>query len=359
MCSLPSITSQNPPLASRHAVVGTPGGPPFAEQFEERLSERVHVLEGHGRPPDREVHRRERCRARKPLGGTVGGSFAAQMSGDSKGEPGFHLVVVEVGYVEIGVGGNQPVANPGPDLVHVLIWPHPREVHEHVRADLSGVGAGNRAVAIDPDDRGDITHRIEFGQDMIPIEQDREGDSCRELADIVGRLVEGDRDDHEAVVGEFIVQRLPPGQVVAATSPTGEGHEQPLSVLELLERMAVAVEIRQREIGGLATLQRSPPIRGAHTDGRDCSGLVDEGGRTEQRRRGHEINVIAVAHARFLPHGNADLPAAQSLGSEFPSERGREVARRDQDSPVSQSRIDRCFPLGGEHGQLCHVSLVI
>ena len=121
------------------------------------------------------------------------------------------------------------------------------ELLERVGAEGHTVRPHDPIPLVDPDHRGHVADRVELGQHMIRVDEHRHRDAVRELAHVVGRVVERYRDDREPFVGELVVQRLPPGQVRAAASPGCERDEQLLPVVPLLERVQVAVEVGQLE----------------------------------------------------------------------------------------------------------------
>src|SRR5258708_23686352 len=63
--------------------------------------------------------------------------------------------------------------------------------------------------------------------------------------------VERDRDDREIEVFEFVVQRLPPGQVKGASSPGGPRQQKNFLAAIVRQTMQLAVEVGQLEIGSL------------------------------------------------------------------------------------------------------------
>src|SRR5258708_10708213 len=68
--------------------------------------------------------------------------------------------------------------------------------------------------------------------------------------------VERDRDDREVEVLEFVVQRLPPGQVKGASSPGGPREQKDFLAAIVRQAMQLAVEVGQLEIGSLERAQR-------------------------------------------------------------------------------------------------------
>ena len=78
---------------------------------------------------------------------------------------------------------------------------------------------------VDPDDRRNVAHRVELGEQVVSIEQHRKRDAIGELPNDVRGFIERDGDDGQTRRFELVGQCLPPGQVVAATSPTGEGDQ--------------------------------------------------------------------------------------------------------------------------------------
>ena len=86
------------------------------------------------------------------------------------------------------------------------------------------VGPHDHSRFVDPNRGRHVDHVVEFGDDVPRVDQRR----MRGLAGLDERTsggsaagVERDRDDREVEVLEFVVQRLPPGQVKGASSPRG------------------------------------------------------------------------------------------------------------------------------------------
>jgi hypothetical protein len=77
--------------------------------------------------------------------------------------------------------------------------------------------------------------------------------------------VESDGDHLQAERVEFCAQGLPHGQVKAAPSPGGPGHEQYLLPAQGLQREGVSVEIRQHQIGRLGAGEGMAPGLGTQT----------------------------------------------------------------------------------------------
>ena len=61
--------------------------------------------------------------------------------------------------------------------------------------------------------------------------------------------VERDRDHHETLLAQFLVQRLPHGQVESTASIRRPRNQEDLLATMVAERMFVTVEVAQREVG--------------------------------------------------------------------------------------------------------------
>ena len=64
---------------------------------------------------------------------------------------------------------------------------------------------------------------------VIGVDQHRVGNLFSELLEGVDIFVDSYRNNRESRVAQFVLQRLPPGQVKSAPSPAGEGHQEPFT----------------------------------------------------------------------------------------------------------------------------------
>ena len=91
------------------------------------------------------------------------------------------------------------------------------EVLERVGRVRVPVRLGDDVVLVDQHHRRDVRDRIQLGEEMLGVDQHRIGDPVGAVTDVVadrvGRLVDGDGDHLEAVLGEFVVEYLPTWQV--------------------------------------------------------------------------------------------------------------------------------------------------
>ena len=89
---------------------------------------------------------------------------------------------------------------------------------------------------------------------MVGVDHHRVGDALGQLAKLLDVLVDGDGDDLEVRVPlgmDFLLQCLPPGQLIAATSPTGEGDQQSFLAAMIAQRGdPTAHKVGQGEVGG-------------------------------------------------------------------------------------------------------------
>src|SRR5205814_6269709 len=162
-------------------------------------------------------------------GGGVVVALAPGFGGDAEVEAGQHLVLAEVADGCAGVVGRQrllAVAHPPANHVHVRSRVHLGELGEHVGAEGDPVGPHDAIVAVDPQDGGHVADGEQLGEQVVAVDQHRVRDPLGPLTHVVDRVVEGDGDHREAGAGELVVQGLPPGQVVATASPTGEGDQK-------------------------------------------------------------------------------------------------------------------------------------
>jgi hypothetical protein len=127
------------------------------------------------------------------------------------------------------------VDDPSAQEVEVGRRLHSGEILERVGAERDAVRAHDAIVLVDPDDRRDVADRVQLGERVLLVDQYRKGDDLGPRTDVVDGFVNGDADDREIVLLELVMQGLPPGQVVTAPSPRGEGDKQFLLPAPLVE----------------------------------------------------------------------------------------------------------------------------
>jgi hypothetical protein len=176
---------------------------------------------------------------------------------------------------------------------------------------------------------------------VIGIDQHREADRLGPRAHVFGGVIERDTDDGEALVVELVLQGLPPGQVIAAASPGGEGDQQLLAAVPFLEPVCPTVEIRQRERRSVKLVERLVAALGVERDGGDSRFGVDHGQTSEGGGDRSNIEGIARKEHRSVSHRHAHLIAAEPLGFELPPDRGPQLLGRDEKAIARARTLDR------------------
>ena len=224
---------------------------PFAIHGEELLAEGICAPQRHGGSAHGPVIGGELDRHGKV---SLGARFVAgttQMGADPEVEAGLFLFGTQVMDRFGGsVGGHHHVAVGNPSTNEVLLRARldTGEFDEGIGSEGSPVGLDDLVVLIDPDHGRDIRDRVQLGNEMLGIDQDRIGDALSGLCNRLDVFVDGDGDDREVLVGEFVVKFLPPGQVKEASSPTRECDEELLLAAEVVESNQRAGQVRQGEV---------------------------------------------------------------------------------------------------------------
>ena len=121
---------------------------------------------------------------------------------------------------------------------------------------------------------------------MVGVVEHGIGDAFGELPELLDVLIDGDRDDLEVGVPlsvELVLQCLPPGQLVAAASPTGEGDQQPFLTAVIAQRVdPTAHKVGQGEVGGDEIVECPAASRPGRADRRETRLGVDRDGAVEQ-----------------------------------------------------------------------------
>lgn len=161
---------------------------------------------------------------------------------------------------------------------------------------------------------------------MVGVVQHGIRDALGQLPELLDVLVDGDRDDLEVGVPlgvEFVLQCLPPGQLVAAASPTGEGDQQPLLAAVIAEGGdAVAVHVRQREVRSLEIGERLAADRTRRADRGDAAVGVDRHRAIEQPAEHGEVDPVVADECSPVGNEHARVVLTEAFGFERPAQIG-------------------------------------
>ena len=238
-------------------MVGAAVGLPVGVQRHEAFSERILSSERHHRPPDGPV-------LRSKFSGPIEVAIAAglitpiaQRECETEVETGGFFLAGEIAHHTDRLGRRHPciaLTHPATDPVVLPVGLDTGELAEQIAAVGAPVRHGDRVVLVDQHDGRDVRDRIELGDDMIGVDHHRVGDALGQLTELLDVLVDGDGDDLEVRVPlgmDFLLQCLPPGQLIAATSPTGEGDQQSFLAAMIAQRGdPTAHKVGQGEVGG-------------------------------------------------------------------------------------------------------------
>jgi hypothetical protein len=143
----------------------------------------------------------------------------------------------------------------------------------------------------------------------------------------LGVLVDGHRDDPEAVAGQLVVQRLPARQLVGAAAPRGEGDDEGLAAPHPVEGEGQTVEVGQRERRGLAGRELGGPGGGRRAEHGDALVGVDHQEAAGGGGQAGEVDPAVLAdQAGVEVDRDAPLAAAQAGRLRLPAGGGGQVA---------------------------------
>ena len=142
---------------------------------------------------------------------------------------GFHLVDGQIGHRMARIGGDLAVTDPGSYEFEMVLAVDPGQLGEDVRAELCRVGPDDSILFVYPDNSWHVADCVQLGEVVIGVDQDRVGNLFSELLEGVDIFVDSYRNNRKSCVAQFVLQRLPPGQVKSAPSPAGEGRQEPFT----------------------------------------------------------------------------------------------------------------------------------
>ena len=142
---------------------------------------------------------------------------------------GFHLVDGQIGHGMARIFGDLAVTDPGSYEFEMVLAVDTGQLGENVGTELGRVGPDDPVLFIHPDDSWHVADCVQLGEVVIGVDQHRVGNLFSELLESVDIFVDSYRNNRKTRVAQFVLQRLPPGQVKSAPSPAGEGHQEPFT----------------------------------------------------------------------------------------------------------------------------------
>ena len=161
---------------------------------------------------------------------------SAGVCGEPEVESGFHFVAGQIGDGMARIFGNLTVTNPGSYEFEMVLAVDTGQLGENVGTELGRVGPDDPVLFVHPDDSWHVADCVQLGEVMIGVDQHRVGNLFGELLEGVNIFVDSYRNNREPCVTQFVLQRLPPGQVKSAPSPAGEGHQEPFTACPVGKR---------------------------------------------------------------------------------------------------------------------------
>src|SRR2546428_17501 len=238
---------------------------PGLEHAAELRAHRVDAAHGHGAATDGEVVRRQLPRPHEVSIGRL--ALAALPQPLAQAELGAGLLIararqgLEPPCVVRGERGRL-APGPGADCGQRPRRFEAGHVLERVSGERHVVRAHDPPLAVDPEDGGHVDDVVEIGQRVTGVDEGRMSGPRRldPGPSVIRALVERDRDDHEAVALQLLVERLPDRQGHAAPSPRGIGDEQNLLSPVLAQGMEPSLEVGPREVRSVERAQRATPL---------------------------------------------------------------------------------------------------
>ena len=159
----------------------------------------------------------------------IGQAGSTCVRGEPEVESGCHLVDGQIGDGMARIFRNLAVTDPGSYEFEMVLAVDTGQLGEHVGTELGRVGPDDSVLFVYPDDSWHVADCVQLGEVMIGVDQHRVGNLFSELLEGVDIFVNSYRNNRESRVAQFVLQRLPPGQVKSAPSPAGEGHQEPFT----------------------------------------------------------------------------------------------------------------------------------
>ena len=159
----------------------------------------------------------------------IGQAGSACVRGEPEVKSGFHFVDGQIGHGMARIFGDLAVTDPGPYEFEMVLAVDTGQFGENVGTELGRVGPDDPVLFVHPDDSWHVADCVQLGEVMIGVDQHRVGNFFSELLEGVDIFVDSYRNNSKPRVAQFVLQRLPPGQVKSTPSPTSEGHQEPFT----------------------------------------------------------------------------------------------------------------------------------
>ena len=296
---------------------------PVFDHGSEVVAEGIDAEHGHGAASDDEVVGGEGAGAVEGAGGGLLATGAPEVVAEAEFGTG-ELVIVGGELLEgAQVGGRgcrEFVVDPAAEQGHLGFGGDVGVAAAGLGGEGDVVGADDAAVFVDPEDGGDVDHVVELGEAVVGVDQAGVGrlGGLDPLAGVLGVAIDGDGDDNEAEFFELLVDRLPPGQVVAAASPRGVGGEEHLLASVVGEGVGVAFEVGEGEVRSAEEGERLGAFAGGDAEVGGAFGGVDRGGATDQFGEASDVDAGVGGDIGVWRERVADGAEAEAFGLEFP-----------------------------------------
>lgn len=229
---------------------------PLPDELEESVTEGIIAVQRHVAAHDRPVHRGETFRLTQVERAAIEVAPVAEYNSNTTVQAGTLIIVVRQNEVsthrfviEVSLASGHPTT---------------QQVVVHTRVDLAELAEPvvthrrvgrphDSTLLVDPHRGGHIREAEQLGNDVLPVDENREGQPFLRgpLPDRVLVGVERNGDERETVITQFLVQRLPDRQLPATASPAAPCEQQALSPIEVAERYGGSRDVGQGEVGCL------------------------------------------------------------------------------------------------------------
>ena len=221
-------------------------------------------------------------------------------------ESGFHLVGGQIGHGMARIFGNLTVADPCSYEFEMVFAVDAGQLGEGVGTELCCIRPDDLILFVHPDDSWHVAYCVQLGEVMIGIDQDRVGNLFSELFESVDIFIDSYRNDRETCVAQFVLQHLPPGQVKGASSPTGEGHQEPFVAYPVGERVKRPGQVRECEVRGPSAVKGFEPVSCGLSNNQQPGLGVYHGRSVQDLGNGQNVDTFVVFDLGTVGDRNAN-----------------------------------------------------
>ena len=263
---------------------------------------------------------------------------------------GFHLVAGQIGHGMARIFGNLAVTDPGSYEFEMVLAVDTGQLSENVGTELGRVGPDDPVLFVHPDDSWHVADCVQLGEVMIGVDQHRVGNLFGELLEGVNIFVDSYRNNREPCVTQFVLQRLPPGQVKSAPSPAGEGHQEPFTACPVGKRARGPGQVRECEVGGPAAVKGFEPVTCGLSDNQQPGVRVYYSRPVQNLGDSQNVDSFVVFNLGAIGDRDANRLTAQAFCTPFPAEQSSKYFGVHDGSPGIPDGFNsrRLF---GNHGQ--------